>query len=103
MSITRLDKLLKSGCADRLDKIVRHAQDMGDLAQTLRSVLGADAASHLLAANLRDHGELVLICSSSSWAARMRFESELLLEAARQAGVKADRCCVKVARSQREL
>jgi hypothetical protein len=99
MSITRLDKLLRSGSPGRLEKIVQRAQDMGDLAHTLRSALPGDAAPHLLAANLREQGELVLICSSSSWAARIRFESQAVLDAARKAGLNADRCSVKVGRS----
>jgi hypothetical protein len=72
---------------------------MGNLAQILKSALPDDVAPHLLAANLRDPGELVLICSSSSWASRLRFESEALLKAANKVGIKATSCSVKVARS----
>lgn len=98
MPIVRLGQLLQSGSGDRLDKLVQHSRNMGNLAQILRSALPEDVAPHLLAANLRDPAELVLICSSSSWAARLRFESEGLLKAARQSGIKADSCTVKVGR-----
>jgi len=96
MTIVRLDKLLQSGSGDRLAKLVERARNMGDLAQILRSSLPDDAAPHLLAANMRDERELVLICSSSPWAARMRFESETLLKAARKVGIDAKTCSVKV-------
>lgn len=98
MPIIRLDQLLKSGSGNRLDKLVEHSRNMGNLAQILRAALPPDVAPHLLAANLREPGELVLICSSSPWAARLRFESEELLKAARRAGLKADACRVKVGR-----
>jgi hypothetical protein len=98
MTIVRLDKLLNSGSGDRLETLVRRAQNMVDLVQILRAALPADAAPQLLAANLREQGELVLICSSSSWAARLRFESEAVLRAARKAGLSARSCSVKVGR-----
>jgi hypothetical protein len=98
MPILRLGKLLKSGSADRLGKLVERSRNMGDLAQILRAALPSDAAPHLQAANLRDDGELVLVCSSSSWAARLRFESEGLLKVARKAGLRAETCSVKVGR-----
>lgn len=94
----RLENLLKSGAPDSLQGIVQRARDLGELTVLLRSALDAEAAPHLLAANLRDDAELVLICNSPAWAARIRFESETLLQAAIKAGAKADRCTVKVAR-----
>ena len=100
MSIVRLDKLLQPGSGDPLQKLVQRSRNMSHLAQILRAALPADAAPHLSAANLRDDGELVLICSSSSWAARLRFESEGLLKAARDAGLQAATCSVKVAKPE---
>jgi hypothetical protein len=97
MSVIRLENLLKTDAGTPLESIVRHAKKMDDLTSRLRSVLGAEASRNLLAANLRDDGELVLICQSPSWAARLRFESEALLAAAAGGGVKADRVRVRVA------
>lgn len=94
----RLENLLKSAALDKLQGVVRRAQDLGALTVALRSALEDEVAPHLLAANLRDDGELVLICSSPAWAARIRFESDTLLDAAEKSGAKADRCSVKVAR-----
>lgn len=98
MPIVRLGTLLQSGSGDRLDKLVKHSRNMGNLSQILRAALPDDVAPHLLAANLREPGELVLICSSSPWAARLRFESESLLKAANKVGIKAHSCTVKVGR-----
>jgi hypothetical protein len=102
MTIVKLDKLLRSGTGDRLDKLVERSRNMGNLAQILRNALPSDASAHLVAANLREDGELVLVCRTSSWAARLRFESEALLQAARQAGLNATTCSVKVGRPQQE-
>ena len=96
MSIIRLENLLKSGAGSALDKIVQRAQNMDELTIALRSVLPDEAQSCLVAANLSETGELVLICSSSSWAARLRFESEQLIKAARLMGADVSKCKVKV-------
>ncbi len=96
MSIIRLEKLLKTGPGSALEEIVQHAQNMDQLTAAIRSVLPEEAQSQLLAANLRENGELVLMCSSSSWAARLRFESEQLIEAARLTGADVNKCKVKV-------
>jgi hypothetical protein len=96
MSIIRLEKLLKTGSGGALEEIVQRAQNMDQLTAAMRSVLPEEAQSQLLAANLRENGELVLICSSSSWAARLRFESEQLIEAARLTGADVNKCKVKV-------
>ena len=96
MSIIRLEKLLKTGAGGALEDIVQRAQDMDDLTAAIRSVLPDEAQASLLAANLRENGELVLMCSSSSWAARLRFESDQLIKAARLMGADVDKCRVKV-------
>lgn len=96
MSIIRLEKLLKPGSGGALEKIIRRAQNMGDLTGAIRVVLPEEARSSLLGANLRENGELVLICSSPSWAARLRFESAQLVEAARLIGADVKSCKVRV-------
>lgn len=96
MSIIRLEKLLKTGSGGVLEEIIQRAQNMDELTAVIRAVLPDEAQSELLAANLRENGELVLICSSSSWAARLRFESDQLIEAARLAGADVRKCRVRV-------
>ena len=96
MSIIRLEKLLKTGAGGALDEIIQRAQNMDELTTALRAELAADAAQNLLAANLRENGELILICSSSAWASRLRFETDSLMAAARKAGLTVHSCRVSV-------
>jgi len=100
MPVIRLDNLLNSASSSGLQKVVRRAQDMGELTQILRDCLEPELAAALLAANLRDDGELALICSSSAWAARLRFEADTLLKITTEQGVVATRCKVMVARQE---
>ncbi|MDH4106934.1 MAG: DUF721 domain-containing protein [Gammaproteobacteria bacterium] len=96
MPISRLDKLLKSAPAGSLDKIIQHAQEMEGLTERLRQALGPELGRELVAANLRESGELVLICSSSAWAARLRFEADRLVELLCASGERVSGCRVKV-------
>ena len=99
MSIIRLDKLLKSATGSRLDNVVQSAQIMDDLTTLLRNALDPDLAQGLIAANIRENGELVLIASSSEWASRLRFESEKLMQAASTPERIVSSCKVRVSRS----
>jgi len=99
MTIIRLDKLLGSQAGGTLSKIIRRAQDMDDLAIRLRAHLDADTAAALLAANVRDNGELVVLARSSAWAGKLRFEAEKLMRAARSDGTTVSSIRVSVKRS----
>ena len=96
MTIIRLENLLKPGAGGTLNKIIQRAQNMDELTTALRAELPADASQNLLAANLREDGELVLICASSAWASRLRFESDKLMEVARKTGLTVASCKVSV-------
>ena len=96
MTVKRLDKLLQEGSGKPLEKLIQHAQNMDSLAARLRAVLPADLAAELSAANLRDDGELVVVCTSSAWASRLRFESECLLAVAAEGGEAVTHCRVVV-------
>ena len=96
MPIISLENLLKTGAGGTLDKIVQRAQNMDVLTTALRGELPADVGQNLLAANLRENGELVLVCTSSAWASRLRFESDGLVAAARKAGLIVHSCKVSV-------
>jgi len=96
MPISRLDQLLASPADRRLDKIIQRAQEMESLTDRLRLLLGPELGPELQAANLRDTGELVLLCSSSAWANRLRFEAERLVEALRADGSEVTGCRVRV-------
>lgn len=98
MSIIRLEKLLKSGSGSALEDMVQTAQYMDELTTGLRRSLDPDLAENLLAASLRDNGELVLIASTSAWAAKLRFEAENIVESARRSGTNAATCRVVVSK-----
>lgn len=99
MAAKSLENLLNPGKDGDLANIVRRAQDMGALATALVRALPADEGASILAANVRDDGELVVLTHSSVWASRLRFSADLLLAAARAHGVEATRCSVRVARN----
>ena len=99
MTIIRIDNLLKNAPGTTLDKIIQRAQNMEALTAELRVALPPETGQNLLAANLRDNGELVLVCTSSAWASRIRFESDKLLAIVRDAGHTAHDCRVTVGHS----
>ncbi len=96
MPLKSLENLLSSGEKGSLGDLVRRAEDMGVLASRLQDALGGDEGASIRAANVRDDGTLVVLVSSSAWAARLRFETDTLLEAARKAGVRAEACKIRV-------
>jgi hypothetical protein len=98
MAIKHLGNLLNPNNDGGLGDVVRHARDMGELVGALQASLAEKDAAAIIAANIRENGELVILCSSSAWASRLRFEKEALLQAARGTGVAVDRCTVRVGR-----
>ena len=100
MAAKSLEKLLNPSKGGDLANIVRCAQDMGELASALARALPAEEGAAILAANVREDGELVVLCQSSAWASRLRFSADALLDAARAHGADASRCSVRVARSE---
>jgi hypothetical protein len=99
MTIIRLNKLLNQAASGNLDKIIQRAQDMQQLTTALRAALPEEMRQNLLAANLREDGELVLVCASSAWASRIRFETEHLLAVVRDTGLTAHACRVTVSQN----
>jgi len=98
MPIKRLENLLNPNNDGGLGDIIRHAQDMGELVQMLQQSLPADTAASVKAANIRDNGELVILASSPAWAAKLRFEADSLVAAARAAGAEVSTCKIRVSR-----
>jgi hypothetical protein len=95
-----LQKLLNPNNDGGLGDVIRRAKEMGELASTLSAALPADLADGIVAANIRDGGELVVVCESPAWAARLRFEGEHLMAAARQSGVEVSSCVVRVSQAR---
>ena len=99
MAAKSLEKLLNPNKDGDLADLVRRARDMGELASALIRALPPEEGASILAANVRDDGELVILCRSSAWASRLRFAADALLEAARAQGMEVSRCSVRVGRS----
>ena len=99
MPAKRLDNLLNPSTGEGLGDIVRHARDMGRLVGALREALPGEEAEGILAANIREDGELVVLASTPAWAAKLRFETDKLVEAARRTGGEVSSCRVRVSRS----
>ena len=99
MPIKRLENLLNPNKDGGLGEIIRHARDMGELVQSLQRQLPDETAASILAANIRDDGELVILASSPAWAAKLRFEADALLAVARKTGATVTTCTVRVNRN----
>ena len=99
MAENELKNLLTPCSEGDLGRIIRRAQKLGELTDLLARALPEDFAGAIVAANVRENGELVVIASSSAWASRLRYESEALLDAARAAGVETTVCRVRVSQS----
>ena len=99
MPTDELKNLLNSDACGELGDLVRRAREMGELTHIMSKALPDEYAGAIVAANLRDDGDLVVIAASSAWASRLRFETELLLSAARQAGLSPVACRVRVSQS----
>ena len=99
MATKRLENLLNPSKDGDLANIVRRARDMGELATALAGAIPPEEGAAIVAANIRDDGELVVLCRSSAWASRLRFAADDLIAAARATGADVTRCKVRVARS----
>ena len=98
MAEKELKNLLNPCFGGDLGEIVRRAQALGELTGVLAGALPGDFAGSIVAANLRGDGELVVIAASSAWANRLRYETDALLAAARDNGLKVTGCRVRVGR-----
>jgi hypothetical protein len=100
MPLKRLENLLKPNDTEELGDIVRRARDMGELAAALQRSLPQDYAASIQSANIRENGELVVLAASPAWAARLRFEADQLMAAARDTGAEVSACKVRVERGR---
>ena len=97
MPSSKLKNLLNPCDDGDLGNLISRARRMGELTDILCNALPDSDRSAIIAANVRDDGELVVICASSAWASRLRYETEKLLEAASAAGISAHTCRIRVA------
>ncbi len=96
MPSSKLEKLLSPCNHGELGDLIGRARRMGELTNILSNALPESDRSAIIAANIREDGELVVICASSAWASRLRYETEVLLKAARDTGITAHTCRVRV-------
>lgn len=96
MSADKLKNLLNPSGIGELADMVQRAQSMAELAGRLSAALPDELQAGIRAANVRDGGELVVIADSPAWAARLRFEGDRLLAAARDAGERVETISVRV-------
>ncbi len=96
MSANKLKNLLSSCKDGDLGDVISRARQMGELTEILSRALPESDRGAIVAANVREDGGLVIICASSAWASRLRYETEELLAAAKDAGVSAHSCRVRV-------
>lgn len=99
MSSNKLKNLLNPCNAGDLGDLISRAQRMGELTEILSSALPESDRGSIVAANVREDGELVVICASSAWASRLRYETEKLLLAAKNAGITAHTCRIRVSQN----
>jgi hypothetical protein len=99
MSAKKLENLLGPGSGGSLEKLIQTARDMDALTGAVRGALSPDMGENVVAANVRENGELVIICASPAWASRIRFEADALLAAAAEAGFTAGSLRVAVSQS----
>ena len=82
--------------SNNLESIIKRAKEMDNLKKMLRNVLDKEAAKHLISANIRRNGELVLLCNSSAWGSKIRFDQEKLLKTAQTKWKFLTSCRVKI-------
>jgi len=99
MASDELKNLLNPSNGGELADIVRRAREMGELTHVLSKGLPDEYAGAIIAANLREDGDLVIIAASSAWASRLRYETDVLLATARDAGLSPTACRVRVTQS----
>ncbi len=99
MSSEKLIDLLNPSKDGDLGELIGRARQMGELTGILCKSLPAADQGAIVAANVRDGGELVVICASSAWAAKLRYRSDKLLKVALDAGINASSCRVCVSQN----
>ena len=99
MTTSKLKNILNPSNDGDLGDLINRARRMGELTDVLSNALPESDRNAIVAANVREDGELVVICASSAWASRLRYETEVLLAAANTAGVTAHTCRIRVSQS----
>ena len=99
MASDELKNLLNPNAGGDLGNIVKRARKMGELTNSLCAGLPEEYAGAIIAANLRENGDLVVIAISSAWASRLRYETDALLAAAKNVGLNPTACRIRVSQA----
>ena len=102
MSPQRLGNLLNPKEIEGLEQILERTKEIARVTRALSGNLGGTLGACIVSAAVDKEGVLVVKTTSSAWAARLRFEESRLLDAAREAGVPAERIAVRVSRPGRD-
>ncbi len=102
MPAKKLENLLNRNKIGELGEIVGRARDFAALTEALAAALPEDLREGLVAASISAAGQLVVFGRSPAWAARLRYESAAMLEAARTSGQQADSVRVRVSHQAAE-
>ena len=78
-------------------ELVRRAEESISLLSRLRAGMEPAMAAAVSAARLAEDGTLIVLVSSPAWAARLRFETELLQRLCREQHLRCERVEVRVA------
>ncbi len=98
----KLENLLNRNKNNELGDIISRARDFARLTEALAESLPEDLREGLVAASVSADGQLVVFGQSPAWAARLRYESSTLLEAARRSGQNAESVKVRVSHQPAE-
>jgi hypothetical protein len=79
-----LDIITERGTA--IDELVRRAEHVNRLGRAVATLIGMPVGPHVVSASLHDDA-LTVITDSPVWAARLRFESERLLNGLRESAI----------------
>ena len=82
-----------------LGNLARHADRMEQLGSLMRENLPASLADGFVHCNVRDDGTLVVVASSSEWAARYRFETAEFTRVCSEQGLEITKVKVSVSAS----
>ena len=84
-------------------RILRKAQELQKIGQTIKATLPLDCHSHLDVVGIREN-ELILLTDSPVWQTRLRMFSQTILDALQQhAGISLNRIKIKLAPQKRAI
>ena len=88
---------LLGGPESPIGQLAGEARRRSELSDHLRKALPADLAGGLMHCNFDSDGGLILLAASPEWAARLRFESQLVIDLCRTQGLEINQVRVRVA------